>query len=262
MNKKEINREYHEELRAYRSELQIHKTEYKRCRDAAKERRRAALEEYKRERAHPNDPPRRKIIDEVGNAVTHGIGALISPVLYVLMLLNSHGVWDYIGATIYFMGLFLMFLSSCLYHSFAHGSAVKRLFHRFDYCSIYLLIGATFAPILLSHIGGALGIIFFAVQWAIIITAITLTAVFGPKKLRKVSTPIYLLLGWSGAMLIPQLLTGGIDFPIWIIGGGVVFSLGVIPFAIKRGPAHFIWHIFVLAGALVHWLGIFLNVYM
>jgi hemolysin III len=74
--------------------------------------------------------------------------------------------------------------------------------------------------------------------------------------------PLYLILGWSGLILLPRLFLAGIDFPLFILGGGIVYSLGVIPFLIKRGPAHFIWHFFVLLGAAVHWCGIFLNVYL
>ncbi len=254
MDKKEIKKAYSGEVRMLRSA-------YKSAKNDAKERKRAELGLLKKISQHPNDPPKRAVIDEIGNAVTHGIGALLAPVGFIFMLLSSQTVFDYVGAGVYFVGLFIMFLSSCLYHSFPHGSAVKRLFHRFDYCSIYLLIGATFAPVLLSFVGGALGFTFFAIQWAIIITAITMISVFGPKKFKRVNTPLFLILGWSGLLLLPKLLEAGIGFPLWILGGGVAYSLGVIPFALRRGPAHFIWHFFVLAGAIIHWFGIYFYVY-
>ena len=125
------------------------------------------------------NPPYRTILEEIGNSVTHGIGSILSIVFYVLMLIHSNTVNEYIASTIYFLGLFFEFTMSTLYHAFPYGSKVKRIFRRFDYSSIYLLIGASFAPILLCYIGGIYGTIFVIIQWIIIITGVTLVAVFG-----------------------------------------------------------------------------------
>ena len=99
-------------------------------------------------------------MEEIGNAVTHGVGALFAVAAIVLMMVKGDSVEELVGAAIYSVGLFVMFGISALYHAFPYGSAVKRLFRRFDYSSIYLLIGATFAPILLAYIGGVKGIVF------------------------------------------------------------------------------------------------------
>lgn len=210
----------------------------------------------------PKDPPKRSLLEEIGNAVTHGVGSLFAIVALVLMLISSNGVLEYIGASIYFFGLFVMFTASCLYHAFAHGSAVKRLFRRFDYSSIYLLIGATFAPILLSVVGGFFGNLFFIIQWALIITGISLVGVFGPTKLRFIHIPMYVILGWSALMLFPFMLEFSMPFTMWILAGGVLYTLGIIPFCMKLRASHFIWHFFVLAGALTQWIGIYVYVYI
>jgi len=210
----------------------------------------------------PINPPKRPLLEEIGNAVTHGVGSILAPIAFAFMLIMSDGVADYVGAAVYFAGLFVMFTMSCLYHSFRHGSAVKRIFRRFDYSSIYLLIGATFAPILLSYVGGTFGLVFFIIQWTVIVTGITFVGVFGPARLRWLHIPMYLVLGWSGLMLIPRLLEAGLGFPLWILAGGVVYSLGIIPFVLKRGPSHFIWHFFVLAGAVVQWVGVYIYIYL
>lgn len=208
------------------------------------------------------DPPRRPLLEEIGNAVTHGTGSLFSIAALCLMLRGAVGWRDVTAAWIYFGGMFLMFTMSCLYHSFRYGTRVKRLFRRFDYSSIYLQIGATFAPILLSYVGGAFGTVFFFVQWTVIALGITLVGVFGPARLRRIHIPLYLILGWCGLLFIPRMFgRGDADFFFWILGGGVLYSLGVIPFVLKRGPSHFIWHFFVLAGAVTQWIGVYLNVY-
>ena len=210
-----------------------------------------------------SDVPKRSVLEEIGNAVSHGIGALLSAAALVLMLVGAKSTAECVGAVIYGTGLFLMFIMSCLYHSFPHGWRVKRLFRRFDYSSIYLLIGATFAPILLAYIGGALGYAFLIVQWSVIVFGITLVSVFSPARFRPLHMALYVILGWSGAMLLPEMLSrGDISFLYYVLGGGIVYSLGIIPFAMRGRAVHFVWHIFVLFGALVQWIGIYTQIYM
>ena len=214
------------------------------------------------EKLKKNEPPKRPLLEEIGNSVTHGVGAVFAVVAFALMLTRAESMPHLVGAVIYFVGLFTMMTVSCLYHAFPHGMAVKRIFRRFDYSCIYLLIGATFAPILLAYVGGSFGFTFLIIQWSVIAVGITLVGVFGPGRLRFVHIPLYLALGWCGLMLLPCMVKAG-DLALLglILGGGVVYSLGVIPFVLKRGPSHFIWHFFVLAGAVVQWLGIYLYIY-
>ena len=81
--------------------------------------------------------PRRGILEEIGNAVTHGVGSLFAIFALILMLINSETNIEIISSVIYFVGMFMMFTMSCLYHAFKTDSKVKRLFRRFDYLSIY-----------------------------------------------------------------------------------------------------------------------------
>lgn len=208
------------------------------------------------------DPPKRSTLEEIGNATTHGVGSLLAVAAFVLMLCASVDSVERISAVIYFSGLFLMFTVSCLYHSFGQGSAVKRLFRRFDYSCIYLLIGATFAPILLSHVGGVFGLSYFIVQWTVIVIGVALVSTFGPHRYKPVHIFLYLALGWSGLLLLPELISGSPAFAWYIVGGGAVYSIGIIPYALKKKCSHFIWHFFVLAGAVVQWIGIYLYVYL
>lgn len=207
------------------------------------------------------NPPKRGVLEEVGNAVTHGLGSLFAVLALVLMLSASDGGVDVATAIIYSSGMLIAFTSSCLYHSFRYGSRVKRLFHRLDYLSIYLLIGATFAPILLSHIGGKLGFYFFCAQWVVIAVGVTLVGVFGIHKFRPLHFTLYFTLGWSGLVLIPHMLVSPVLFAC-VLGGGVIYTLGAIPFFLKGKAAHFIWHFFVLGGAVVQWLGIYMGIFL
>ena len=179
------------------------------------------------------------------------------------MLLLSENALERAGAVVYGVGLSVMFPMSCLYHSFRHGAAVKRLFRRFDYSSIYLLIGATFAPVLLGFFSNTFGFIFFGIQWALIATGVTFVGVFGPTRLRWLHIPLYVILGWSAIMLLPGMIGGGaLKMALFILGGGVIYSVGIIPFVLKKRASHFIWHFFVLAGAVVQWVGIFTHIYL
>ena len=208
------------------------------------------------------NPPKRPALEEIGNAITHGVGTIFSFIAYILMLIASDTAVEKVAATLYFFGLCVMFTMSCLYHSFRHGSTVKRIFRRFDYSSIYLLIGATFAPILLCFVGGVFGTVFLIVQWLIIATGITFVGVFGPTKLKRLHMTLYIVLGWSGLLFLPQMITGNPALFWYILSGGVIYSLGIIPFVMKRNSSHFIWHFFVLGGAIAQWLGIYLHLYL
>ena len=209
----------------------------------------------------PANPPKRSVLEEVGNAVTHGLGAVFAMIAFVLMLLASDTPREYVSSVIYSGGMFVMFTSSCLYHAFRHGSAVKRLFRRFDYSSIYLLIGATFAPVLICYFGDAFGLTFIAVQWSVIALGIALIGVFGPSRLRYVHTPLYVILGWSALILLPRMMEGNMPLAMWILAGGVIYSIGIIPYVMNMRASHFIWHFFVLGGALTQWIGIYLYLF-
>jgi len=205
-----------------------------------------------------NEPPKRTVLEEVGNSVTHGVGALLAIAGTVLLLLKSDTGLKVFSSILYGFCMIMLFLMSCLYHAFRSGSTVKRVWRRFDYISIYLLIGGTFAPLWLVYWGNQLGYILCAVQWAIIITGITLVGVFGPGRPKWLHMTLFMVVGWSALIFVPDMLRNNVPLLISILGGGIVYTLGTIPFALKKKGAHFIWHFFVLFGAIIHWFGIYL----
>ena len=246
------------------------KTELKKCIDEhdlvgkvkneiTRERRRVKKERNR----ELNEPPKLDVSEEIGNSITHGIGALIGIVMLVLMIVYSKTNLHLLAGIFYGVSIFIMMLMSCMYHAFKGGLGVKRLWRRFDYSSIYLLIGGTFSPLLLVELGGTLGLVLFCVDWAIIIFGITMVCIFGPGRIKGLHFSLYFVLGWIGLLFIPLwIINDRISLLLWILFGGIVYTLGMIPFVMRKSKnSHFIWHFFVLAGMIVQWLGIFFNIY-
>jgi len=215
-----------------------------------------------------NEAPKRSILEEIGNSVSHGLGAIFGILALVLMLLKSDGnSMKILGSIVYGLSITIMMLMSCLYHAFKHGSTVKRLWRRFDYSSIYLLIGGTFAPLQLVELGQnqghpILAIIWFSIMWALIVTGITFVSIFGPGRTKKINFPLYFIIGWSGLMFLPGWIQTNLPLLFWTLGGGIIYSLGMIPFVLKKKSAHFIFHLLVVAGCIIQFVGIYTCVYV
>lgn len=208
-----------------------------------------------------NEPPKLTVPEEIGNSITHGIGAALAITGMVFLLLKSDTGLEILASWVYGISLSFMMLMSCLYHAFKSGSGVKRLWRRFDYCSIYLLIGGTFAPLYLVYWGNKLGIILFCIQWAIIAFGITMIGVFGPGRFKGLHFALYFTVGWSGLIFIPGWIKNDLPLLWMILIGGIVYTVGMIPFARDKKYDHFIWHFFVLVGAILHFIGIYFFVY-
>lgn len=211
-----------------------------------------------------NEPPKRPLLEEIGNSITHGIGTILSIVALILLIINSSNSFQLTAAIIYGISMIFMMLMSTLYHAFKSGSKVKRIWRRFDYTSIYLLIGGTFTPMLLVFFHEYFpktSIVFLIIQWIVIMTGITIVSVFGPGRVKFLHYVLYIILGWCGLLFIPTLIKNNLNLFLYILIGGVVYTIGLIPFALKKKTSHFIWHFFVLAGAIVQFLGIFINLY-
>jgi hemolysin III len=201
--------------------------------------------------------------EEIANAISHGLGAIFGLVALTLLLIESETWQEYLSGTIFALAIFLLFISSTLYHSFPHTMRVKRLFKRFDHISIYLLIGASFAPLLLVVADQPLGLIFFITQWIIIILGIIFKAIF-IDKFQVLHVTMFLLLGWSALLIMGQF--SKLSTPaLWlIIGGGLAYTFGVVFYANSRRFkfAHFIWHLFVITGTVLHFIANFTYIFL
>lgn len=208
-----------------------------------------------------NEPPKLTILEEVGNAVVHGIGAGLAIAGFILLLLKSDTGLKIMATCFYGISLIVLMLMSTLYHAFKSGSTVKRLWRRFDYSSIYLLIGGTFAPLYLVYWGNTLGIVIFCIEWSLIILGITMLSIFGPGRFKWLHFSLYFIIGWSGLIFLPDWFKNNIPLLWMILIGGVIYTIGMIPFSRDKKYSHFIWHFFVIIGAILHWFGIYLFVY-
>ena len=195
----------------------------------------------------------KQVLIEVLNAATHGIGALLSIIATVALILKGvqHGSHlEIVSYAIYGASLFLLFLNSTLYHSFSL-TRYKDVFQKIDHSSIYLLIAGTYTPYLMVSIGGLVGYGFLALVGALAIGG-SIFEVSAIGRWPKLSTFLYLGLGWLSVFIIYPLaqsipLTGILLLAL----GGVTYSLGTIFYRMKDNKwMHIIWHLFVLGGAV------------
>lgn len=193
--------------------------------------------------------------EEIANSISHGIGVLaaiaITPILIVRAM--PVGAATVIGVSIFGATMILLYLASTLYHAFPH-SRTKRVFRIFDHSAIFLLIAGTYTPFTLGALPGALGWTLFGIIWTLAIAGVVLKSVrnVGTGRL---SIVLYLAMGWLGVLAtkpLINLLPGWGLF--WLLAGGVMYSAGVIFFALdhKIRYSHFVWHLFVLAGTTCH----------
>lgn len=201
--------------------------------------------------------------EEIANAITHGVGAVLSIVgLTLLIVLSSlEGTpWHVISFTIYGVTMLLLYVSSTLVHSFPEGK-VKDLFEIFDHSSIYLFIAGTYTPFLFIAVKGTTGWTLFGIVWGIALAGIVFKAFF-VKKFFFISTILYVFMGWmivfAWDSLTQNIAHQGI---VLLVVGGVLYTIGAV-FYVWRGFRfhHMIWHMFVLGGTVLHFLAIILYV--
>jgi len=201
--------------------------------------------------------------EEVWHAVTHGIGFLLSIAALTLLVTFASLGGDATAITsvaIYGSTLIVMYGSSTLYHAITH-TELKRLFQKFDHSAIYFLIAGTYTPIILVVVGGAWGWSIFGLQWGIALVGIALKFLF-PNRFEVLSLIAYLVMGWM-IVIVFETFKSNID-PVgfWlIVAGGISYTAGTI-FYVKDNINYFhtIWHIFVLAGSILHFFAVLLYV--
>ncbi len=202
------------------------------------------------------------LLEEIANAVTHGIGAALSiaglVVMIVLAAING-GTWEVVAVTLYGATLVLVFLSSTLYHGVWHQGA-KRVFRAFDHCAIYLLIAGTYTPIGLLVLPQPLGWVLCATLWTLALVGVVLRLWL--RRRHALSIPLYLAMGWLGVFWLGTLFDAlGPAGSSLIVAGGLAYTGGLIFFAWRRLPFnHALWHLFVLAGSTCHFFAITLYV--
>lgn len=198
--------------------------------------------------------------EELVNSITHGLGALLSVVALTLMVVVANDAFEMTSAIVYGSSMVILFLASTLYHSVTHTPA-KNVLKLLDHCAIYLLIAGTYTPFMLISLKGAWGYSILSVVWTLAVIGIYFKLVY-KQRFPKISLVTYLAMGWLIIIAAPQMIanvaTGGL---ILLASGGAAYSLGAVFYAFKKIPFnHAIWHVFVLAGSVCHFLAIYLYV--
>jgi hemolysin III len=201
--------------------------------------------------------------EEIANSTIHGIGALLSVaamvVIIVLSIIDGGGVYT-LAAVLYGTALVVLYCMSTLYHAVTHKTA-KRMLRICDHCSIFLLIAGTYSPLMLITLKGIHGTILFATIWSVTVFGIVLNAI-DLKRFEKLSLVLYVLMGWAVLVAIKPLYAALPPAGFWlVVGGGVVYTLGLIFYGCKWKFAHSVWHLFVLGASVLHFLAILLYVY-
>lgn len=197
--------------------------------------------------------------EEIGNATTHAMGALLSLAAITLLIIFSatqHDGFKLLSGIVFGCTLFLMYVSSTIYHSLTNPR-LKHLFRIADHASIYLLIAGSYTPFMLVTLRGPWGWTMFTVIWSLALVGV-IFKLFLVHKFELLSTIIYLLMGWMSLIVIKpiyQLLpAGGLAC---IVAGGLCYTVGVIFYAWERLKySHVLWHLFVLAGSIFHFFAV------
>lgn len=203
--------------------------------------------------------PKTNVRDEIASALTHGLGAIAAlaggAVLITLSALYGDG-WQLGTAIVFSVTLLLLYVASTLYHAIQHPMAKARL-QVFDHCAIYLLIAGTYTPILLIGLRGPWGWGMFAAVWTIALFGVVFKLFF-TGRFRLLSTGLYLAMGWLVVVAIEPLLKSVDAFTLgWLLAGGVFYTLGT--YFYQRDSVryfHAIWHLFVLAGSVCHFVAV------
>lgn len=201
--------------------------------------------------------------EEIAHSVSHGVGIVLAIAGLVALVAASaaHGdAWDVTSTAVYGTTLVLLYVASTLYHAIPLWRA-KRVLRVLDHSAIYLLIAGTYTPIVLGPLRGPWGWTLFGVVWAAAIGGIVYKSV-ATGRAPILSTALYVIMGWCVVVAFGPLLrsvaVGGVTL---LLAGGLCYTVGLVFYAwTGLRFHHFVWHLFVLAGSVLHWLAVLLYV--
>jgi hemolysin III len=197
--------------------------------------------------------------EEIANSVSHGVGFLaavaVSPVLIVSAVRHDSSA-AIVGASVFAFTMILLYMTSTLYHALARKKA-KRVFQILDHSAIFLLIAGTYTPFTLGVLRGAWGWTLFGLVWGIAVVGLVLKSI-GGVRYKRLSTILYLAMGWLIIIALKPLLLKMPSWGLfWLLLGGAAYTAGVGFYAAKRiRYAHFVWHLFVIAGTMCHCIAV------
>lgn len=207
-------------------------------------------------------PRRQSLGEELVNAISHGLGALLGIVGLVLLLIRAvlYGqAIHVVSVTVFGVSMILLYLVSCLYHALPDCWG-KRVFQVLDHCSIFILIVGSYAPICLVTVGGKLGWSVFLVNAACGVLGILLNAI-SFHRWKRLSQVLYLVMGWMGVLVFPSIIRNltHLGFALLLLGG-ISYTVGVFFYRQKEKKyRHGIWHVFVLMGTVLQFFTVYTN---
>jgi hemolysin III len=193
------------------------------------------------------------------NAWTHLVGAVVAfiGVVWMLVLASMGGdVWKIVSMAIYGVTLVVLYSASTVYHS-VRGRA-KVIMQKVDHLSIYLLIAGSYTPFCLVTLRGPWGWTLFGVVWGLAVIGM-LQEIKPRSEARVMSIVIYAVMGWIVLVAVKPLLAAlGTAGFMWLAGGGISYTIGIIFFAYDTRFRHWhgIWHLFVIVGSLLQFVAI------
>lgn len=198
---------------------------------------------------------RYSIAEEIAHSITHGVGLLIgiaAQVLLIVFAVRYSTPIAVVAASIYGATLVLLYATSTLYHALPRGRA-KRVFEVLDHSAIFLLIAGTYTPYMLVKMPTGWGWTLFGVVWGLAALGITLEAVFRGRG-RKIQLGLYLAMGWLIVVAIRPLVSALPTAGAVLLGlGGFCYTFGVVFYRWHSLRFHHaVWHVFVLAGSVLH----------
>ena len=203
--------------------------------------------------------PKYSLGEELVNSISHGIGALLSIVALIFLVLKANSINALISVCLYASFMIILYTISCIYHALSPRIVGKKVLRVIDHCNVLLMTAGTYMPICLSLLYGKLGWITFIIVWIITIVGIVFNAI-NVDKYSKISVICNLLLGWGALFLINPML-GIIPWKgiIYLILGGVMYTIGSILYALgkKIKYMHSVFHFFVLFGSFFQFLFIY-----
>ncbi|MEW4354138.1 hemolysin III family protein [Streptococcus pneumoniae] len=197
--------------------------------------------------------------EEVANSITHAVGSLAMLILLPISsayAYETHGLLSSIGVSIFVISLFLMFLSSTIYHSMAYGSTHKYILRIIDHSMIYIAIAGSYTPVVLTLMNNWLGYLIITIQWGATLFGI-LYKIFAKEVNEKFSLALYLIMGWLVVFIIPPIISQTTPL-FWglMLAGGLCYTVGAGFYAKRRPYFHMIWHLFILAASVLQYLAI------
>jgi hemolysin III len=197
----------------------------------------------------------KELLEERLNTYSHGLGILLAIIGgYVLYLQKGYNL----GLLIYILTLILLFSASTIYHGVTNNPKLKQKLRVLDHISIYYLIAGTYTPVCLTLLKDSKGILLLFLVWGIAFFG-TILKLFFTGKFEAFSLVLYAIMGWLVVIDLPYIIAQTTSNQLFFLGlGGAFYTVGILFYAIKRIPFnHFIWHLFVLAGAISHWFMIY-----